>query len=205
MSSGYIHHSNAQSQSRPIAHPYFVRPKETSGDKKEVENLPVDNAEEKINKIVRSQRRCSSREDLDDTITTTADDPASVTAPGGRTHTFTTHQPVARDLLCTASFLEVPESQASVVARRDKFSAIGGQRKRCNGCWMSQHGVCTLPCNNNQRIQSYPPVNSSIHTTVSVKETNVPVLISADNHSFHPTGPSCTVNLFLRSQRPVGV
>lgn len=154
MSSRHIHHSNAQSQNRPIAHPYFVRPKKkkekkTSGDKKEVEELSVDNAEEKINKIVRSQLRCSSREDLDDTITTTADDPASVTAPGGRTHTFTTHQPVARDLLCTASFLEVPKSQASIVARRDKFSAIGGQRKRCNGCWMSQHGVCTLPCNNN--------------------------------------------------------
>lgn len=86
----------------------------------------------------------SSRENFDYTITTTTDDPAAVSAPGGGTYTFTAHQPVACDLLGTVPFFKVPESQAGIVARGDEFPAVGRERERCNCCWMRQHCVCTL-------------------------------------------------------------
>ena len=78
-------------------------------------------------KFVRQPIISSSRENLDYSITTTADDPTAVTAPGGGTYALTTHQPVARDLLGAVSFFKVPEAQAGIVARRNEFPAIRGQ------------------------------------------------------------------------------
>jgi hypothetical protein len=57
-----------------------------------------------------------SREYLDHTVSTAADDPTAVTAPDYGAYTFATHQSVACQLLGTAALLKVPEAQACVMA-----------------------------------------------------------------------------------------
>ncbi len=66
----------------------------------------------------------SSCKNLDYTIPTAADNPSSVWTPNHSANALTTHQSVTGDLLCTASFLERPETEASIMSCRYKLSSI---------------------------------------------------------------------------------
>lgn len=84
--------------------------------------------EEKSENQTELPRPCcisSPGEYFDDSIPPAADDPTAVAAPDDGADTFTAHESMAGDLLGAASFFEVPESETSVVAGGDQFTAIG--------------------------------------------------------------------------------
>lgn len=94
--------------------------------------------------IVSSSGLCLSGEDLYHTITAAADDPSAVTAPDNGADTLSAHQPMAGQLLSTATLLEIPKAQACIMASRDKLTAIRRQRQRGNSGRVGQHCVSAL-------------------------------------------------------------
>jgi hypothetical protein len=87
-----------------------------------------------------------SRENFDDSITASADDPSAVLAPDNGTDPLSTHDAVAGNFLCATSSFQGPEAEACVVAGRNKFTPIGRKGQRGYGGGMCEHGVGTLTC-----------------------------------------------------------
>lgn len=77
-----------------------------------------------------STRVFSPGKDLDGAIATAADDPSPVLAPDDAADALAAHGPVAGDFLGAAALLQRPEAQGGVVAGRDEFAPVRGQRER---------------------------------------------------------------------------
>lgn len=61
----------------------------------------------------------SSGKDLDNSVTTTTDDPTTVAAPNDAAHPFASHQSMTGDFVGAASLLEVPKPEAGVMSSRN--------------------------------------------------------------------------------------
>lgn len=67
-------------------------------------------------------------EDFDDSITSSTDNPAPVSAPHYRADPFASHESMACDLLSAAALFQGPETKACIMTRRNQFSSIRRQR-----------------------------------------------------------------------------
>lgn len=65
-----------------------------------------------------------SCKDLDNTIASSRDNKASVLAPDNTADTFTTHDAVSSNFLCTYALVERPEANRRVMAGRDSFTTV---------------------------------------------------------------------------------
>jgi len=87
-----------------------------------------------------------SRENLDNSIAASADDPPTVLAPDNGTYTLTAHDAVTGNFLGATSSFEGPEAEARVVAGGNKFTAIRREGQRGYSGRMCEHGVRALAC-----------------------------------------------------------
>ena len=66
----------------------------------------------------------SAGKNLDYSVSSRTDDPSPILTPHDRADALSTHQPVTGYFLCTASFLERPESETGIMTRRHKLAAV---------------------------------------------------------------------------------
>lgn len=81
---------------------------------------------------------------LHNPISAAANNPPPILTPHNSTHTFPTHEAMTCDVLGTASFLQRPKSQASIMTSRDEFSAVGGKGEGRDGRRVCKHRVRAL-------------------------------------------------------------